>query len=399
VFTAWNIADCLLTDATDGHQFWEPKLLSEELRRRGKGIRLLGHKSIEARNFPAAESVPVFPLFFTEPPCPDPTWGYIENFVIQNRSVAEALVGLRPPPGRDVLVLFPNASERQMLGIFRWLDHTAPRRRPGVAIILSAIRDWSASNPAIGVYRKLWADCPPPIRDALRLCARTEMTAQKFHEVLGTMPHVLPSVLAPTAEEIAAARGRTGDPAAPMTVSFVGGARHERGATLLPDVVRQSFPLGVRFLIQITDAFDISFEVSSLKALKGLPGVDVHEGMLARETYNEWIARSVILLPYAREPYRWRSSGVYFEAKCFGSPVIVPGGTWMAEDVKRCGNGLVFEDHSAASIARCIAAAQANLANLRAAALACAPAFRAQHGVDRFVDKVESLFSAREMPA
>jgi glycosyltransferase involved in cell wall biosynthesis len=390
----WYIADSLLTDATDGHQFWEPKLLSEELRRRGKKVKLVGHTSIAASNFPAAETVPLFPLYFTEPHCPDPSWGYMENFVIQNRSFLEALLGLRPAPGARELVLFPNATERQLLGIFRWLDHIDPRQRPCVALILGAMRDWTPSNPAIRVYQKLWAECPPAIKESLRLCARTEMTARKFQDVLGTVPHVLPSALAPTAREIDATRGRTGNPKEPLTVSFIGGARHERGAMLVPGIVRQCLPFGVRFCIQITDALELSFGVSSLKALRGLPGVEVHEGLLARETYLDWIARSVVLLPYAREDYRWRSSGVYLEAKCFGSPVIVPEGTWMAEDVKRCGNGVVFAEYSPAAIAKAIALAQAGLADLRARAEACAPEVLAAQGADRFVDKVESLFPA-----
>jgi hypothetical protein len=398
VFDVWHIADSLLTDATDGHQFWEPKLLSEELRRRGKRAKLLGHISIDAKNFPAAESVPLFPLYFTEPHCPNPSWGYLENFVIQNRSFLEALLGVRPQPAAGELVLFPNATERQMLGIFRWLDHFDPRQRPCVALILGAMRDWTASNPAIRVYQKLWDECPPVIKGSLRLCARTEMTARKFQDVLGTMPHVLPSALAPTAGEIAGARGRAGNAAGPLTVAFVGGARHERGAMLIPGIVRQCLPLGVRFCIQITDALELSFGVSSLKALKGLNGVEIREGLLARETYLDWIARSVVLLPYARDDYRWRSSGVYSEAKACGSPVIVPEGTWMAEDVKRCGNGVVFDEYSPVAIAKSIALVQADLANLRTRAEACAPDVRGAQGADRFIDKVESLFARPNVP-
>jgi len=230
MFTSWNIADSLLTSATDGHQFWEPKLLSQELKRRGKAVRLLGHKSIAAANFPDAESVPLFPLYFTEPNSRDPTWGYLENFIVQNRGFEEALVTFPASLLRDAIMLFPNVTERQLLGIFRWIGLLEVRNLPGIAIVLSALQNWGTTNPSIEVYRKLWSECPPETKERLRLCARTEITAQKFEETLGTRPHVLPSVLAPTAHEVAAARECAASASDPVSVVFVGGARRERGA-------------------------------------------------------------------------------------------------------------------------------------------------------------------------
>jgi hypothetical protein len=64
----------------------------------------------------------------------------------------------------------------------------------------------------------------------------------------------------------------------------------------------------------------------------------------------------------------------------------------MAEEVSRLGNGLVFEEYSAASIAKCIARAHAELPGLRARAAACAVEYRQQQGVDRCVEAIEGLF-------
>jgi glycosyltransferase involved in cell wall biosynthesis len=410
VLTVWNIADCLITHVTDGHQFWEPRLLSEELRRRGKTVRLLGHHSIEPRNFPAAECVPLFPLNFTEPMPEELPWGrltaswqaagqnsggyhpYLGFFRAQNRSLEEAMTGFSPRLSRDSLVLFPNVTERQLFGICRWAERLNDEDRPSIAIVLAAANKWPTA--VVALYREVVGKWPEGIKRDLRLCARSEMSARRYEEILGFVPHVLPSALTPSAGEIAAAADRIHEHLEPMTVAYVGGARLERGALLVPEIVRQCRPLGVRFSIQVTDASTIAFGVDSLKALSHLAEVEFHLGPLPRETYNDWVARSVLLLPYDRDSYRWRSSGVYFEAKCFGSPVIVPAGTWMAEDVSACGNGLIFDELSPAAISRCIAAAQRDLPNLRARAAAAAAAFRAQHGADRFVDAVEKLFSS-----
>jgi len=101
-----------------------------------------------------------------------------------------------------------------------------------------------------------------------------------------------------------------------------------------------------------------------------------------------------VLMPYTPGSYRWRSSGVYNEAKFLGAPVIVGADSWMAEEVKSLGNGLVFEEFTPAAIAACIAQAQREIGRLRERAAICARKFSAENGPDRFVDAVESLFAS-----
>jgi hypothetical protein len=65
----------------------------------------------------------------------------------------------------------------------------------------------------------------------------------------------------------------------------------------------------------------------------------------------------------------------------------------MAEEVSRLGNGLVFEEYSAASIATCIVRAQRELPALSRRAADCAAEYRRGQGADRFVDSLENLFA------
>ena len=58
MFKVWNIVDNLLNDYVYGHHLWEPKLLAEELERRGIACRFLGCNSISADYFPGASVVP-----------------------------------------------------------------------------------------------------------------------------------------------------------------------------------------------------------------------------------------------------------------------------------------------------------------------------------------------------
>ena len=205
----------------------------------------------------------------------------------------------------------------------------------------------------------------------------------------------MPSALGPTEKEIRCSRERVGPQAGPLAVSFLAGARRERGTAFIPDVVEQCAPLGVRFLIQGSTRANRTAGTELLSVLRNRSNVHFHEGDLPREEYNDWIAQSVVLLPYSPTRYQSRSSGVYLEAKSFGSPVIVPAGTSMAEEVSRLGNGLVFEEHNAQAIVRCIARAQTDLMALRERAAACAAEHQRAHGADRCVDAIEALFARR----
>jgi hypothetical protein len=391
-FKAWNIACNLLGGYAFGHCLWETRLLAEALARRGTEARVFGHTSIRAEDYPAARIFPAFALHYTTKVSQDSEWGDLENFVVHNLAYEKSLGKIDHALLRDSLMLFPDIGEWQLLGALRWLERLDEAARPHTALILQGQLDWSAASHTIEMHRKIWAGRPDAVKRRVRLCVRSEMSVRRYEQLLGVRPHILPSALGPTESEVRAARERVGSSSGALTVSFLAGSRLERGAMLTPDVVTQCESLGVQFLVQLTDPVDMTPEqVVSLRALKNRPGVRLHEGMLSRDDYNDWIAQSVVLLPYDAARYQSRTSGVYLEAKCFGAPVIVAAGSWMADEVARLGNGLVFEEYSPTAIARCIARAQAELGTLRERAAACAADYRRLHGADRCVDTLESL--------
>jgi glycosyltransferase involved in cell wall biosynthesis len=401
VFKAWNIVNNLLGGSAFGHVLWETKLLVEALRQRGTEARVLGHNSIKAETYPGARVIPAFDLHYAHPISEDPEWGYLENFVVHNLAYEKALMDVDRGLFADALTVFVDIGERHLLGAVRWLQRFDETARPHVAMILQGRlgmvlkgqNEWSKTNPAPDMYRKIWACCPSAVKRHITLCTRSDMYLSKYEQIFGQTPHMLPFAMGPTEREFEATRERIGSREdRPLVVSFLAGSRLERGAGLIPDVVKQCAPLGVRFLIQLSDVEVATSELAaSLSALRERSDVRFHDGMLPRAEYNDWIAQSVVLLPYDGARYQSRFSGVYVEAKCFGSPVIVPAGTWMAEEVLRLGNGLVFEDYTAVSIAKCIMRAQAELTALRERAAACAAEYRRGQGADRFIDALENL--------
>jgi len=180
----------------------------------------------------------------------------------------------------------------------------------------------------------------------------------------------------------------------PMTVSFVGGARRERGAALLPEIVKRCAGSGVQFFIQVRAEADPSFDPNILRALSGQPDVRVHNGAMTREAYYDAVANSVNLIAYEPESYRWRDSGVYHEAKLLDAPALVTAGTWMEDDVETLGNGLVIDAFTADAVVACIMKAQRELPALTAAAVRVGKDAREKHGVARCLEAFASACSA-----
>jgi hypothetical protein len=117
----------------------------------------------------------------------------------------------------------------------------------------------------------------------------------------------------------------------------------------------------VQFFIQVRAEADPTFDPNILRALSGQPHVRVHNGAMPREDYYDAIANSISLIAYEPESYRWRDSGVYHEAKLLDAPALVTAGTWMEDDVKALGNGLVIDAFTADAVVDCIMRAQREL--------------------------------------
>lgn len=391
-FKSWNIIDSGLIKNAGGHHRWENMGLTEELLRRGETVRLFCHKDAPAaEEFPGIPIVPTFSAFLYQNVSEDPTWSRLENFVVHNRAFAQDLWQLNPKLFEDSLVLFPMVGDGQLLGLVRWLSSFRGGNGPRVAACLISPWEWLGTDHSTDLYKTIWKDCPPEVKEKIAIFGRTPQNAEMFATHLGMPAHVYPY---PIPKDLATAR-RTpaGNPGDGIAISFVGGARKFRGGELIADVVRQCSGSGIRFFIQ-AQREDSNIE-QMLTALSALPNVRVHEGALERQDYYREIANSVVLLAYHPVAYRHRDSGVYHEAKCLDAPVLVSAGTWMADEVASAGNGLVIDELSVEGIVDCIMRAKQELTTLKAAAIRTGVAERERHGIARCLDAVAGVFQGR----
>src|SRR5439155_22902188 len=78
--------------------------------------------------------------------------------------------------------------------------------------------------------------------------------------------------------------------------------------------------------------------------LSTFPNINLRREAITEEEYNQYLLSSdLILLPYQPERYVSRTSGILAEAICAGVPAIVPQGTWLAEQVRRHGAGVIYD--------------------------------------------------------
>ena len=221
MFRTWNIISDLLSHDIVGHYLWEPKLLVEELLDRGTAVRVAGHRSIKADQFPGALTIPAFALHHEGSVSQDEKWQHLENFVIHNLEYQKGLNGLDPRMFPDALTLMLDVSDQQLLGAIRWFSRFEASKRPKVVFILQGLFSWPAGGRGLQLFHEVWRDCPSFFKEQVRVCSRSEMSADRHAQILGMRPHVLPSALGPTEKEIRRTRERVGPQGGAMVVSFL----------------------------------------------------------------------------------------------------------------------------------------------------------------------------------
>jgi len=122
----------------------------------------------------------------------------------------------------------------------------------------------------------------------------------------------------------------------------------------------------------------------------------LHE-LQIEEYANAMKSADLAIFPYEVIPYRQRTSAVFGEAVAYGKPVVVPVGTWLAQQIEEGrAVGIVCKDLSPQGYARGIAACVANLRQLTSDAQTLSTGWRESVSMTRFTDIVEQEIARRE---
>jgi glycosyltransferase involved in cell wall biosynthesis len=379
----------------DGHQYNYIKNLTAVARSRGIETFSLANKSINPRIQEEVSAIPAFDFLGIEIISDfesDTAKNFNYNFFHFNNIYFMNLVNAThrlPPLDERTAVFFTTTNFRHILGILSWLDLFPERSRPRPVIVLRD-RDLMPERNA-PLYRQVLPILASPRFDA-RFCSEAPRIAAHYSQLAGTTVDVIPVPIdAPRyGGAPAPIHGR------PVTIAFLGQARLSKGFHLLDGVTKRIWAKApeTRLTIQAQigefspdhDA-PIAAALQRLRALSG-PRLKLLDGAVDYDAYlAELFATDIVLLPYDPQIYRESASAVLIEGLAAGKAVVVPAGTWMADDMKRVGAGFVaFDGHGPEPIAVATLEAISRLDVLHAASARARDAWIHEHDVARIID-------------
>ncbi len=216
--------------------------------------------------------------------------------------------------------------------------------------------------------------------------------AREYELLCGIAPEVFPSPrVAPFLET-----GQAGKPESePLVFSCLGPARFEKGIDILQQAIAEflldSPARPVRFVIQwnqpILNADGTSYHPDP--KLLADPRVCFLNKPLDSAGYDRAVADTdCMLLPYRRESYFARISGVAVEAATAGIPMIYTEDTWTADFVEASGAGVAVADGDVSALVEAMRAVAGNYAQVQGAARARSKAAQQAHSSDAFLAKL-----------
>ncbi len=321
-----------------------------------------------------------------------------DNFVSQAITFTDAgiLQSLRARldaenTGERDLIYFPYGHPILIRGIGLWLAKRLPERRPSVffRIVGDELTDLDTGRfkARAAFYRLACADLRTrPGQERVFFLVNSRAKARSVSRVCGRRPFMMPHHFGRLPAEVMAT------PAVDPTVYVHLNARSGRLGANLGDIIRRVAAIipSVRFVVRAPA--ELSKTVAALE-----PDIASFVELLpSGQSVPEYLANlarsTIVLLAYEAQPYKTLTSGVFTEAASLGKPVVVPGGTWMAEKIAEgYGVGMVFEDGAAGSVAGVLLDALQSCERLGAAARQIAPRVGEETSCRRFIEGMIAL--------
>jgi len=297
----------------------------------------------------------------------------------------------RQMPASGRLFIFHTMRNTTILGLARWMLRN--HRADGAALMIGIVDSNLGAHPTrAGIVGEIYLNAFEALRQLenveLLVYCETQSQIDTLVELGGGAFDIqlYPYVAAALALDHAMPRRTNG--AGRLRIGYLGGTRLERGADLVPGIVRATrHALGDR--ITWTAQFDpagLSRLVDGsidddVTAVRGDPAVELVEGMLPTEDYYAMLDRlDIVVLPY-RERYEVSGSGVFVEALTLGKVLVTPERGWMADFARKYGSEPVtFGELTGESILAALEDAVDRYPELSARALAAAETWNAEQG-------------------
>jgi glycosyltransferase involved in cell wall biosynthesis len=237
------------------------------------------------------------------------------------------------------------------------------------------------------------------------VCTDSEALSEDYRSVY---PHPILTLPIPLSDSLYSDRNEEADclatryplmDASRLRIGYLGDARAAKGFPLLAAAVRavEEKRLAARFLIQCPRAASGDTQASPPDGLPDLQKLAAQPKFnltligekLSTAAYGE-LARQIdlILLPYLHDTYRAATSGIFAEAMALGTPVVTSSDTWMADEIRRSGAGVIFRRDRPSDFAGAVLEAVARHPELKARAVAASTPWRKFHNPGSLADRL-----------
>jgi glycosyltransferase involved in cell wall biosynthesis len=211
--------------------------------------------------------------------------------------------------------------------------------------------------------------------------------AREYQLLTGLEVTVFPSPRAELAQN-APARNQN----QPMVLSCLGPPRLEKGIDLLLEAIAQVLTqhpdLPAQFVVQWNRPVVLpdGTLLAVPEMLRSHPKLTLIAQDLSSADYARFLLESdAVVLPYRRESYYTRLSGLVVEASTSGIPVLYTADTWMEDAVTAYGAGLAVRDGDVSDLAAKMVQVVQQRDLFRAAAIAQMPRARDYHSDEHFL--------------
>ena len=119
-------------------------------------------------------------------------------------------------------------------------------------------------------------------------------------------------------------------------ISYLGDARYEKGFFDLQNLLNNTNDKNFFYTIQSNDnGYDLDLLKKTKKELRKKKNVTLIDKQLKDKDYNKHLCQSdLVLIPYKKNFYKYRTSGIFYESILCGIPCIVTDDTWMSSFYK-----------------------------------------------------------------
>jgi hypothetical protein len=341
-------------DAYSGHHLSLDLKVAQHFHAQGAECLILANKAFPD---PAVEGIPIRPFF------QHTAYGALDSdryaraydeFLYFNNGVFEDLATLPPDFLRPGDILFvPTVTEKILEGILRWyaaLPRIAAQDKalrlvvflmmPSGLYFDHGAQEPQTIEPLTALFYRLALRKVAEASNPVRLIGTGREHAREYAELAGAHIPAF-ALMADTSLDRIAARDALTLPAdSRIAVLYAGDCKADKGFSSLPAITEHlcaAYP-DWTFIIHFNTRAAWGKALEAAEEVRRLAGTHsnciLYEGFLPSGTYQQIIAGAdLVLIPYDREHYRAKSSGILWEALNAGCVVLCPVDCWLEKEL------------------------------------------------------------------